>query len=58
MRLVHVVPRAFAFPELRSYGCRACNEAVTIEVEQPRAMSSKHHARKIDISFDGASDEM
>jgi hypothetical protein len=34
MRLVHVVPRAFGFPELRSYGCRACNEAITLEVER------------------------
>jgi hypothetical protein len=33
MQLVRVVPRAFGFPELHSYGCRACNEAITVEVE-------------------------
>jgi hypothetical protein len=34
MRLVRVVPGAFSFPELRSYGCRACNEVITLEVER------------------------
>lgn len=32
MRLARVVPRAFGHPELRSFACRACREAVTVEV--------------------------
>jgi DNA-directed RNA polymerase subunit RPC12/RpoP len=29
MRLVHVVPRLGAHPELRSFRCTACDEVVT-----------------------------
>ena len=37
MRLAHVVPGAFGLPELRSFECRACHEAVTVEVApEPR----------------------
>ena len=36
MQLARVVPRAFGYPELRSFECRACREAVTLEVEELR----------------------
>jgi hypothetical protein len=32
MRLARTVPRAFGHPELRSFECRPCREAVTVEV--------------------------
>ena len=31
MRLAHVVPAVAGHPELRSYACRPCFEAVTME---------------------------
>jgi transposase-like protein len=34
MRLARVTPRAFGHPELRSFECRACREAVTLEVDK------------------------
>jgi hypothetical protein len=46
MRLARVVPRAFGYPELRSYECRPCREAVTVEVP-PRAHSATPNFPKI-----------
>ena len=31
MRLARVVPAAFGYPELRSFACTVCREAVTLE---------------------------
>lgn len=33
MRLARVLPRVGGHAELRSFECRACREAVTLEVE-------------------------
>jgi hypothetical protein len=34
MRLMHIVPRLGGQPELRSFLCRPCNEAVTKVVDE------------------------
>jgi hypothetical protein len=31
MTLAHVVPAVASYPELRSFACRPCREAVTVE---------------------------
>jgi hypothetical protein len=37
MRLARVLPGAFGHPELRSFECRTCREAVTVEIApEPR----------------------
>jgi hypothetical protein len=33
MRLMRIIPRQGDQPELRSFACRTCNEAVTTAVE-------------------------
>jgi len=34
MRLARKVPAAFGHPELRSFACASCREAVTVEVRR------------------------
>ncbi len=36
MMLAHVVPAVAGHPELRSYACRPCREAVTLEGAEAR----------------------
>ncbi|MCK9916282.1 hypothetical protein MXD81_44735 [Microbacteriaceae bacterium K1510] len=37
MRLARKVPAAFGLPELRSFACTKCREAVTVEVRPEAA---------------------
>jgi len=39
MRLARKVPAAFGHPELRSFACTVCREAVTVEVRPGAAIT-------------------
>jgi len=41
MRLAGKVPASFGYPELHSFACTVCREAVTVEVHKPRATETQ-----------------
>lgn len=41
MRLAGKVPASFGYPELHSFACTACREAVTVEVRKPQTAETQ-----------------
>jgi transposase-like protein len=45
MRLAGKVPASFGYPELHSFACTVCREAVTVEVGKPQTSETQSRLR-------------